>query len=446
MPELPDHPDIDQLRHQARDLHRAAAAGAPEAVARIRKFSDRMALSTAQLALAREYGYPSWPALRAEVERRDAMLRASRPQFAEAHPDAPAAWPDRRYSFGGGAAIQSADGVLTPDVLTAGLGLAELHAYAELAYTAGPARRLRLLSRGKQQPGPRFDDLSAVDDRGRTYGLSFGSGSLHFNRPDRVFQRSEVSFYVDPVPPAETSWIEVRAGNGLATRLIPSPRAAVRVSDVAAVPASKTAERRLDELAYWLLNLSRTDPGSGLSRELATALVEVQQQEGELEDASELPEQLQRLCSCLADQHLASDLPASWRHFLEAANQADGPRRHLDLAVAVPQLEGLSVQLDHLVSRPDSWSLYLRAEPTWWDRSEDGHRKVERVCVRGDDDQGGRYASTFGGGGNLADSNCEELKLEFVPRIDPLARRLKLTFAGEAAETAVELDLPSAAA
>jgi hypothetical protein len=32
--------------------------------------SERVTLSAAQLAVAREYGFPSWPALRAEAERR----------------------------------------------------------------------------------------------------------------------------------------------------------------------------------------------------------------------------------------------------------------------------------------------------------------------------------------------------------------------------------------
>jgi hypothetical protein len=36
MPELPDRPDLDQLRRQARELLRAAADGRPPALARLR--------------------------------------------------------------------------------------------------------------------------------------------------------------------------------------------------------------------------------------------------------------------------------------------------------------------------------------------------------------------------------------------------------------------------
>ena len=73
MPQLPDRPDLDQLRRQARELHRAAQGGDAAALRRLRHVSDKVTLSTAQLALAREYGFPSWRRLRDEVERRRAV-------------------------------------------------------------------------------------------------------------------------------------------------------------------------------------------------------------------------------------------------------------------------------------------------------------------------------------------------------------------------------------
>jgi hypothetical protein len=63
MPDLPERADVDQLRRKARELLRAAVAGEPEAVARLREVSERRALAAAQLAIAREYGFRSWPAL-----------------------------------------------------------------------------------------------------------------------------------------------------------------------------------------------------------------------------------------------------------------------------------------------------------------------------------------------------------------------------------------------
>ncbi|MGH8914529.1 MAG: ankyrin repeat domain-containing protein [Acidimicrobiia bacterium] len=70
MPDLPTRPDLGQLRTQAKDLLRAAKAGEPYAVERMRRVSDTQTLTLAQLALAREYGFASWAKLKVEVERR----------------------------------------------------------------------------------------------------------------------------------------------------------------------------------------------------------------------------------------------------------------------------------------------------------------------------------------------------------------------------------------
>ena len=70
MSRLPDHPDPDQLRRQARELHRAAVSGDAGALRRLRQVSERTTLSAAQLAIARDYGFPSWPRLKAEAQRR----------------------------------------------------------------------------------------------------------------------------------------------------------------------------------------------------------------------------------------------------------------------------------------------------------------------------------------------------------------------------------------
>ena len=72
MSTLPGRPSLDQLRHQARELQRAAADGDEDSVRRVRAVSPRPTLSAAQLAIAREYGFASWPKLRAEVSRRRA--------------------------------------------------------------------------------------------------------------------------------------------------------------------------------------------------------------------------------------------------------------------------------------------------------------------------------------------------------------------------------------
>jgi ankyrin repeat protein len=70
VPDLPARPDLDHLRHQAKDLLRAARTGDDDAIGRISSVSSDMTLTSAQLALAREYGFVSWAKLKREVERR----------------------------------------------------------------------------------------------------------------------------------------------------------------------------------------------------------------------------------------------------------------------------------------------------------------------------------------------------------------------------------------
>lgn len=71
--QLPPRPNLDQLRHQAKDLLKSHKAGDPDAIERIRQSHPRslnapLRLSDAQLVIAREYGFESWPKLKAAVE------------------------------------------------------------------------------------------------------------------------------------------------------------------------------------------------------------------------------------------------------------------------------------------------------------------------------------------------------------------------------------------
>jgi uncharacterized protein len=73
MPVLPVQANLEQLRRQAKDLLHAAKAGDAAALRRIDAVSDRVQLASAQLALAREYGFPGWRRLKSEVERREIL-------------------------------------------------------------------------------------------------------------------------------------------------------------------------------------------------------------------------------------------------------------------------------------------------------------------------------------------------------------------------------------
>ncbi|XVS61319.1 ankyrin repeat domain-containing protein [Actinosynnema sp. CA-299493] len=103
MPDLPARPNLDHLRHQARDLLRAARRDDLDALARVRAVAERVVLASAQLAVAREHGFPSWAKLKLEVERRDVLNQRDPSRLAELlarHPEAATTrmenWSDHR--------------------------------------------------------------------------------------------------------------------------------------------------------------------------------------------------------------------------------------------------------------------------------------------------------------------------------------------------------------
>jgi len=75
---LPNHPSLDHLRHQARDLQRAYKEGEPAARDRVRAglgasdgAGSELKLSQAQCIIAREHGFPSWRKLRKGILDQD---------------------------------------------------------------------------------------------------------------------------------------------------------------------------------------------------------------------------------------------------------------------------------------------------------------------------------------------------------------------------------------
>ena len=70
---LPERPDLDQLRRQAKELRDAGRRGEPDAVERLARHhgspaTGAVTLAAAQLVIARELGFASWPQLKAAVE------------------------------------------------------------------------------------------------------------------------------------------------------------------------------------------------------------------------------------------------------------------------------------------------------------------------------------------------------------------------------------------
>lgn len=149
-------------------------------------------------------------------------------------------------------------------------------------------------------------------------------------------------------------------------------------------------------------------------------------------------------------------LPGGWRRsgMLDAAHRADGPRHHLDIGVTLPPLDGATIQADSLISSPDSWRLYLRARPGWWNYSTEDHSRRSRFSVHAEDDLGGLYLAEFDGYTGRPFQEEEEefgrdhagFALRFLPRLDPFARALKLTCKGASEEVALHIGLAPVAA
>jgi Ankyrin repeats (3 copies) len=89
--QLPDRPNLEQLKKQAKTLLRDAQAGEAAARARFAELPAfasagtidpaKLALHDAQSVVAREYGFPSWNALRDEVEARTLTFEAAVDEF-----------------------------------------------------------------------------------------------------------------------------------------------------------------------------------------------------------------------------------------------------------------------------------------------------------------------------------------------------------------------------
>ncbi len=94
--QLPDRPDLEQLKRQAKELLRSARSGDAEARARFRALPSlasltddelarrSLALHDAQSVIAREHGFPSWKALHEHVEECTLEFGTALDEFVQA--------------------------------------------------------------------------------------------------------------------------------------------------------------------------------------------------------------------------------------------------------------------------------------------------------------------------------------------------------------------------
>jgi hypothetical protein len=433
MPDLPERADIDQLRRRARELLRAAVAGEPEALERLSAVPGRPTLAAAQLAIAREHGFRSWPALRSEAasRRRPGVLYPRADASLRETPNSTPGW----RSFAGAETIEVAEGELLPRILMVGQERAYLEATLVVAEAIAGTRQSRFGL-------PELRDVTIADDQGLMSALGPGSG---FYQQPRLDQRlcCELICELDPVPEGDSRWLDVQGRDTSVTRLLPADPVPVRVGGLSPVAASP-AERELRDLAWWiLLGYLTTDTRDSpdLKRRCRNVLERTAElrESGSADDAGPLSNQLTRLCTSLIRRRQPAGLPSGWHSVLNAADRADGQELHVDIDTALPPVDGTAVRLNTLVSWPDSWDLYLQATPGWWTYSTDGQHKRDAMTVFAADDLGGLYISNFGG--SRGRPGLEELKLTMRPRLAPEASLLTLTFAGETQQVTAELPL-----
>jgi hypothetical protein len=403
---------------------------------RIRAYSERVSLSAAQLALAREYGFGSWPALHAEVERRLAELL---PRQEETGPAA-------RWSFGGATAIETAAGMLYPGTLVAGRGYAALDAslmpfaqtrdrlspppFDESAREAWRAVALDAIHA--------FEAVAVTDDQGMTYAIR-GAG---MSAQDSGLISLQAA--VDPVPARERGWLELRGQDGSVARLSASAHQEARVSRLAPAPDSPAArelsQRALDLIALQLDGAGRN--GVELEQQCSAALARAAeiQRAGGPGAVGDLPGQLARLGAFLTGHGPADGLARGWLSIINAVDATDGPAHHLDIAAVLPPLDNIALRVDSLVSEARVWKLYLTAEPGWWTYTADRQQMRAHMYVHAEDDLGGLYLSQ--GDGSSARGDHEELTFRFLPRLNPLARTLTLAFGRAAEQVTIEVRLP----
>ena len=91
MPSLPNNPNLDHFRRQAKSLLRQAKSGDEHALELIARphpdaaAPDLLTLAAAQFAVARSYGFSSWPRLRHYLDTAETLRRD--PTAAPAEPD-----------------------------------------------------------------------------------------------------------------------------------------------------------------------------------------------------------------------------------------------------------------------------------------------------------------------------------------------------------------------
>jgi len=223
---FPVRPDLDQLKHQAKDLLRAIRRGDPSALEELRRHHPERIepgearLGDAQLALARGYGLPSWPRLALACRMTDAIWRdddeavrelvAKHPQLL--HEDARGVkgnWgPPMSY-----AANLGRDRIIA---MLRGLGATDLqHAFdrACLQGRIDTARQLYAMG-ARLEPGLVMGPTETLNSQGLAFLLELGA-EIRDEQGDRLAPVAQVLQTYSRNPQGKHQCLELFAGHGI---------------------------------------------------------------------------------------------------------------------------------------------------------------------------------------------------------------------------------------
>jgi len=393
---LPPHPNLGQLRKQAKDLLQQYRSGYPAAIAEIQKFErnpdpSTFALNDAQRVLARAYGYESWPKLKAFVDG------ATIAGFAEA------------VKAGNLARVQS---MLASRPELIGMDRAESDEHRALHYAVlrrdVPMVRLLMKAGADARKGiwPHRDATSALAiARDREY-----HDVVAVIEEEELRRRQEVSCPNSTISPAQDQINSaiVNGDNETAMRLLNEDPFLLNACDRSgATPLHIAAEETDAELVEWLLKKgasARNQDLSGLTALDRAALAAHPQNQS----AQRFPAVAKLLLEHGAQLTIRAavaraDLPRI-RELIHAApdllREIDSHGGLLTLAVNHGQLESVRLLLD-LGADADERIVLKEVEqptPSWgmplWHAALAGHFNIAKLLLdRGADPNANVYAS-----------------------------------------------------
>ncbi len=289
-------------------------------------------------------------------------------------------------------------------------------------------------------------DLVVVDEAGTHYSpchvRSVSFGPRFAGEPGAP---ADLEIRLEPAPPAEATWIELRGRGGSSARLVRGQQTQASLRPVVALEGTP-AEREVETLARSLLAFSifgvKANHPEAMRQQCQRALSRATELR-----ASPAPfvtgsmfEDLSHLCTVLQGEGGdVVELPPRWAAPLMAADLQDGPVLQLNIGTALPVFDRVELALGALVSEPSLWHVSMSAATGWWHYSDDRRQKRPPFSVRAEDERGGHYVSMFWG--STGTDTREDLDVRCRPRLDPEAQLVRLIFKGPGASLTTEIGL-----